>query len=172
HLLRSRLSWLGFGTAAPGVWIAPGHLATETRDVLERHHLSSYVDLFRADYLAFGDVSEQVRRWWDLDELQRLYDEFLGAFGPMLARWRRRRVPDSASAFAAYLEALTAWRRLPFLDPGLPARVLPRQWHGARAAELFFELRERLADPAHSFVDSVRSTDPQGAPESHDRETL
>jgi phenylacetic acid degradation operon negative regulatory protein len=34
HTLRSRLSWLGFGSVAPGVWIAPAHLADETRDVL------------------------------------------------------------------------------------------------------------------------------------------
>ena len=30
------LSRLGFGTAALGVWIAPGHLTSETREVLER----------------------------------------------------------------------------------------------------------------------------------------
>jgi hypothetical protein len=28
---------------------------------------------------------------------------------------------------------------------------------GVRAAETFFELRERLADPAHRFVESVRA---------------
>ena len=30
HTLRSRLSWLGFGNVAPGVWIAPAHFAGET----------------------------------------------------------------------------------------------------------------------------------------------
>ena len=30
HTLRSRLTWLGFGTVSAGVWIAPGHLAGET----------------------------------------------------------------------------------------------------------------------------------------------
>ena len=50
HLLRSRLSWLGFGTVGNGVWIAPGHLEEETRFALERHGLASYVDLFHASY--------------------------------------------------------------------------------------------------------------------------
>lgn len=148
HTLRSRLSWLGFGTAAPGVWIAPAHLDAETRDVLERHDLTPYVDLFRAGYLAFGDVRHQVGQWWDLDRLQTLHDEFIQAFAPVLARWRRRRSADDGAAFVDYVSALTAWRRLPYLDPGLPADLLPAGWHGARAADLFFELHERLAEPA------------------------
>jgi phenylacetic acid degradation operon negative regulatory protein len=90
HALRSRLSWLGFGTVSAGVWIAPAHLAAETRDALARHGLSGYVDLFGADYIAFGDLREQVGRWWDLDRLERLYQEFLDSSWPVLERWRGR----------------------------------------------------------------------------------
>ena len=35
---------------------------------------------------------------------------------------------------------LTEWRRLPYLDPGLPLDVLPPDWNGSRAAELFTDL--------------------------------
>jgi phenylacetic acid degradation operon negative regulatory protein len=144
HALRSRLAWLGFGTVSAGVWIAPGNLASETAEVLERHRLAGYVDLFRADYLAFGDVAEQVPRWWDL------------------ARWDSARRdgsrPDSprpdlaGEAFADYVRALTAWRRLPFLDPGLPAELLPSGWNGLQAAAAFAAIRERLAGPARAHA--------------------
>lgn len=155
HTLRSRLTWLGFGTVASGVWIAPGHLDAETREVLHRYDLSSYVDLFRADYLGFGDVAAQVSAWWDLDGLSRLYDDFVLVHQPVLARWRRRRTNDEGGAFADYVRVLSAWRRLPFLDPGLAPELLPRDWPGVRAADLFFALRERLAGPAHDHVESV-----------------
>jgi phenylacetic acid degradation operon negative regulatory protein len=155
HALRSRLTWLGFGAVAAGVWIAPAHLDAETRDVLERDSLAPYVSLFRADYLAFGDVPEQVRRWWDLDELQAMYDDFLAGYAPLLDAWKRRRAVDDAAAFGDWVRALTAWRRLPFLDPGLPASLLPPDWHGIRAAALFDALRERLADPADRHVRTV-----------------
>ena len=105
------------------------------------------MNLFRADYLAFGDVREQVGRWWDLDRLQSLYQAFLDAAGPAAAR------PDGRSggeAFADYVRALTAWRRLPFLDPGLPAELLPDAWNGLRADAAFAALRERLAGPARA----------------------
>lgn len=155
HVLRSRLSWLGFGTVASGVWIAPRHLRQETREVLERYELSAYVDLFDADYLAFGDVAELAGRWWDLDGLQQLYGEFLDSFDPVSARWERGDAGGDAEAFDDYVRALTAWRRLPFLDPGLPPELLPRDWNGVRAAALFDELKDRLTEPAHRFAGSV-----------------
>jgi phenylacetic acid degradation operon negative regulatory protein len=167
HALRSRLAWLGFGTVSAGVWIAPGNLASETAGVLERHHLAGYVDLFRADYLAFGDAAEQVARWWDLDRLQGLYQAFLDDAEPVLARWdgagsaRRdwaRPGPGGeggGEAFADYVRALTAWRRLPFLDPGLPAELLPSGWNGLQAAATFGALRERLAGPARAHALAV-----------------
>ena len=161
HALRSRLSWLGFGTVSAGVWIAPAHLAAETTEVLARYGLSGYVDLFSAGYLAFGDVHEQVGRWWDLDRLERLYQEFLDDCGPVLERWRGHQAGgDGAAAFADYVLALTAWRRLPFLDPGLPAELLPADWHGLRAARTFAALRARLADPARGHVLAVTAGPP------------
>ncbi len=148
HVLRSRLTWLGFGSAAPGVWIAPAHLYAEARMVLERLELASYVDLFRAEYLAFADVRTSVEHWWNLEQLRLLYDEFLAAWRPVAVRWRRRRTIDDSQAFADYVRALTEWRRLPFLDPGLPAELLPADWPGGPAADLFESLEAKLYDPA------------------------
>jgi phenylacetic acid degradation operon negative regulatory protein len=162
HELRSRLTWLGFGTVSAGVWIAPGHLAAETAEVLERSGLSGYVSLFHADYLAFGEIAEQVRQWWDLDRLQHLYRAFLDLAGPVLARWDQAALAPG-DAFADYIRALTAWRRLPFLDPGLPAEVLPADWNGLRADQAFAALRERLAQPARAHVLAVTGGQPTTA---------
>lgn len=156
HTLRSRLTWLGFGNAAHGVWVAPAHLAEETRDVLRRLGLAPYVDLFSAQYLDFADLRDEVVRWWDLSQLQRLYGEYVERWRPVLATWRRRRRTDPEQAFADYVATLTAWRRLPYLDPGLPVELLPRGWRGTRAAEVFFALDERLAAAAHEHVEAVR----------------
>lgn len=157
HILRSRLEGLGFGTAAAGVWVAPAHLYNDTRRTLERHGLTDYVDIFRSDYLAFGDLTSAVTSWWDLDVLRELYDDFLQSHGPVLSRWRRRRSAVGAAAFADYVSALTQWRRLPYLDPGLPAELLPTNWHGRQAADLFFALQDLLAEPAARHVHVVTS---------------
>jgi phenylacetic acid degradation operon negative regulatory protein len=151
HALRSRLAWLGFGSVAAGVWIAPGQLSAETRELLASDGLTGYVTLFTADYLAFGPVREQVSRWWDLDRLEQLYQAFIDSATPVVGRWESGG-GDAGQAFADYVRVLTAWRRLPFLDPGLPPDLLPADWHGARAAALFTRLRELVAEPARDHV--------------------
>ena len=149
HVLRSELSRLGFGTAAPGVWIAPAYLHEATADMLARLGLTGYADLFRADHLAFGDLAAKVRQWWDLDRTESLACDFVTAYEPMLRGWAGRRAASRPhEAFADYIRVLTDWRRLPYLDPGLPAELLPPRWAGAQAAGIFFTLQSRLAGAA------------------------
>jgi phenylacetic acid degradation operon negative regulatory protein len=152
HVLRSQLTRLGFGTAAPGVWIAPAHLYDATAEMLRRLELDAYADLFRGDHLAFGDLAAKVSRWWDLDGLEHLYREFIAAHQPVLQARRDGGTPDDRRAFADYVRVLTDWRRLPYLDPGLPAELLPANWIGIRAADLFFAVRSRLEEPARAHV--------------------
>jgi phenylacetic acid degradation operon negative regulatory protein len=152
HQLRSQLARLGFGTVEAGIWIAPAHVLDEAQAVLARHNLDRYVELFRASHVAFSDPADLVARCWNLDRLSEQYDAFLARQVPVLAGYRRRKRIDTGQAFADYVGALTQWRRLPFLDPGLPAAALPTRWNGLRAADTFFELRDRLAAPAAEFV--------------------
>jgi phenylacetic acid degradation operon negative regulatory protein len=156
HVLRSQLTRLGFGTAAPGVWIAPAHLQRATADMLRRLGLDAYADLFRADHLAFGDLAGKVRQWWDLGQLETLYGQFLDTHGPLRRRWRAHPGRER-EAFAGYVRVLTDWRRLPYLDPGLPAELLPGNWIGSRAAGLFFDLQAQLDEPARAHVARVIS---------------
>lgn len=151
HLLRSQLSRLGFGTAAPGVWIAPARTEQIATELLRRLDLDSYADLFRADHVAFGDLREKVRQWWDLDELQNLYSAFVARHDSTLRSWPRRKVADEHRAFVDYVRLLTDWRRLPYLDPGLPLELLPSDWVGVRAADLFFTLKDRLEEAARHY---------------------
>ena len=164
HVLRSQLSRLGFGTAAPGVWIAPAYLHEATAEMLARLGLSGYADLFHADHLAFGDLATKVRQWWDLDRTERLAGDFVTAYEPVLLGWPGRRAASRPrEAFADYVRVLTGWRRLPYLDPGLPAELLPPGWTGARAAEIFFTLQSRLAGAAGEHAARAIGERPQGS---------
>lgn len=154
HALRSSLTRLGFGTVAPGVWVAPGTLAMETRQTLERRGLSAYVDIFSGDHFAFGDLRSKVRTWWDLDELTELYADFLRRYRPVLDR-----VPAGGTtpreAFQTYVPMLTEWRRLPYRDPGLSLSLLPPGWNGVTAGALFDELNGALSALAREHALAV-----------------
>ena len=159
HVLRSELTRLGFGMVAPGVWIVPAHPQDTTAETLRRLELETYADLFHADHLAFGEPAANVRRWWDLDELERQYESFIQAHEPGLRHWEQDGPPTEQEAFAAYVRVLTDWRRLPYLDPGLPAELLPAGWVGIRAADLFFASRALLEGPAQGYVKRTVSGD-------------
>jgi phenylacetic acid degradation operon negative regulatory protein len=116
--------------------------------------------MFQAAYVGFQPEREQVASWWDLDGLERMYQDFVSAYRPVAVRWRRRRRDDAAAAFADYVQVLTHWRRLPYLDPGLPPELLPADWRGSEAADIFFELHERLAPAAHRHFEAMTRLQP------------
>lgn len=127
HLLRSRLARLGFGQAAPGVWIAPAHVAEETRHTLRRLELAAYVDLFRGTHEGFTPTPEAVARWWDLPATAKLHEAFLDAHEPVLARWSMR--PGGGAEGGADggpgRTATTSWPSTPGATSPTPTRACP-----------------------------------------------
>ena len=122
--------------------------------MLARRQLAGYVDIFRGEYLGYAELSGRVRDWWDLDDLATKYAGFVAHYRS-LGRRIGRRPPAGAQAFAEYVRMLTAWRRLCYLDPGLPIEVLPARWGGVPAAALFSELSDALRPPAHRHAMQV-----------------
>jgi phenylacetic acid degradation operon negative regulatory protein len=161
HQLRRVLAGRGFGTVAAGLWIAPEFVHGHLRRELEREGLLEFVEFFAADLLD-DQVARRVAEWWDLDALTALYAGFRAQFAPVLERWGAAADdagPDEdARAFADDVLLLTAWRRLPYLDPGLPVEFLPQDWQGIAAERLFSDLHQRLAGPARRHAETVIGT--------------
>ncbi|WBP85607.1 PaaX family transcriptional regulator [Kitasatospora cathayae] len=156
HQLRSRLSWLGFGNAAPGVWLAPARLLPDARRLLERLGLSAYVHLFlSAEYAGFAELRTAVASWWDLPAIEAQYAAFTDAWRPVAEELRGRDRIDPVEAFRDYVPMLTQWRRLPYLDPGLPEPLLPADWNAVPARAVFTEVHARLAGPSLRYVEQV-----------------
>jgi len=140
HMLRTRLRWAGFGTIMPGVWLSPrGDRGTEVREILAEAGLPEGY-LFAAEYQGGGPVTAMVGQAWDLGELARTYDDFIGTFGG----------PAGPDPLARVIDLVHAWRRFPWIDPGLPAPFLPTPWSGSEAAGLFARRHAQWADEAIS----------------------
>jgi phenylacetic acid degradation operon negative regulatory protein len=83
-----------------------------------------------------------VTSTWPLSEIGAGYNAFL-------ERFASAPVPASGyDAFVNQVRLVHEWRRFPFLDPDLPGELLPRNWTGYRAAELFHHLHEQLRSSA------------------------
>jgi phenylacetic acid degradation operon negative regulatory protein len=83
--------------------------------------------LFASEYQGGSSLTALVGQAWDLAELARAYDDFIAAFSTGVS-------PDP---LARVVELVHAWRRFPWIDPGLPAQFLPSPWSGTAAAALF-----------------------------------
>ncbi|MCD2185765.1 PaaX family transcriptional regulator [Actinomycetospora soli] len=158
HQLRTTLTRLGLGTIGPGTWVAPGHLDDAVLGALDRAGLRQFTDVFRATHLSGTSARETIAAWWDLEALEGTYADYLQRFAAVADRLAEDPTDDpddAAQAFADYVPAITAWRRLPYLDPGLPLDALPEDWIGLRAEALFARFREHLAGPAAAHVRAV-----------------
>ena len=167
HMLRTRLRWAGFGSVMPGVWLSPrSDRGGEVRRILDEAQLPDGY-LFTAEYQGGTSVAAMVGHAWDLAELAREYDEFTAAFSGDVS-------PDP---LVRVIDLVHAWRRFPWIDPGLPgpvpARALER--HRSRrvvrpAARAVGRRRDRRVEAA-SGQDVTRAAGPAGTvAESRERD--
>lgn len=151
HQLRTQLAWAGLGSPAPGVWVCP-----DASRVDEAHRALVDVGLDDAALVVVGGThgglsdAELVAQAWDLREVEARYAEFVEQFADL--------DPDrDGGVLAAQVRLVDAWRRFPFLDPQLPAELLPADWVGARAAEVFHARHEAWTPGAQeAFADLGR----------------
>jgi len=127
HILRTRLTWAGFGSPAPGVWLTT-HLdrAGEAERVLAEAGVREE-QLFLASHYGGAGLPALVRQAWDLDAIAAEYEAFIAEFSD----------PSPDDRLARLVQLVHAWRRFPLLDPALPRELLPADWSGTRAAALF-----------------------------------
>ncbi len=155
YLIRSRLSWLGFGQVASGVMLAPLGLRREAEHMLQRTHLDEFVTLWESTLVIRHDERAMVARAWDLTSISDAHHDFIAEFEPVARRWRTPADASPASAFVDYVDGLSHWRHLPYLDPGLPQELLPATWPGAAARALFSDIVELLEYPAFQHFVTV-----------------
>jgi phenylacetic acid degradation operon negative regulatory protein len=131
HRLRTRLTWAGFGSPEAGVWICPdAGRQEEALEILSGLELTRGAMSFVAEYGTIGQVGSMVGRAWDLSEVETRYEEFIDEFSTLTPE-------DGAAVLHAQTMMVHEWRRFPFLDPRLPTDLLPANWRGKHAAELF-----------------------------------
>lgn len=134
HLLRSRLTWAGFGPLQSGLWISPHpvELAPLVGDLGVGDHLKA----FRVETLEPDDVDGMIADAWNLDALAARYRGFL-------TRWDHRSpLPDAPDDLARKLLLEAEWVLLVRADPRLPAEHLPADWPAVRAEQVALRLRQ------------------------------
>src|SRR6202012_1181476 len=144
HQLRSRLAWTGLGSLGGGVWLTPhaareGELGAGIAQEPAAGARSSVAELGR-----MGDPETLAAEAWDLEAVRTQYEAFIEDFA-------RVRALSPEACFRQQTLLVHAWRKFPFLDPDLPAELLPEGWPSRRAHELFAGRHDRWRERATAY---------------------
>jgi phenylacetic acid degradation operon negative regulatory protein len=153
HIVRTRLSWAGFGSLSPGLWIsAHPEREAEAARVLREAGLAGDAHLFVATRSGLADAGGMVRAAWDLAAIEREYERFIAEFSG----------PEPGDVLARQVALVHAWRRFPAIDPALPAELLPARWSGLEAVRLFADRHERWSGGAQLEWKRLNDQPPSG----------
>lgn len=150
HRLRTRLTWAGMGSPAPGLWVVPwADRAAEVARIVEDLGIGASAMSWVGESGAVGRPEDVVAAaWTSLPEIETAYDDFVAAF-------ENRRADGGQAAFVAQVGLVQSWRRFPFLDPALPMELLDHDWPGVRAAAVFHRCHERWHRRAQAHWDAL-----------------
>jgi len=141
--LRQELTYLGFAEHAPGVWVCPID-RPEVDEVVTRAGGS-------ARHALAVDLDPDPMDAWDLRSLAASYAAWPAVAGRLLDD-EPPHADEDEKAFASRFRLVHEWRKFLFDDPGLPAELLPADWPGTPAAQLFTSEAARLKPAADRFV--------------------
>lgn len=142
HRLKTRLTWAGFGSLAANLWVSPNvDREAEAKQLLEELGLAASTLSFTGPFAGIGSEKNVLEQAWNLREIADRYRAFLAEFAGL-------RPEPGPETMLAQIRLVHAWRRFPFLDPQLPAELLPPDWIGARAAAVFREQHTAWRDVA------------------------
>ena len=151
--LRKRLTWLGFGPLASGVWFCPHDRVDEVRAGFTDQP-AVRIDAFSARSEGLAADRDMAGRAWDLAALDREYTELLQRYQPRLAGYRAGEL-DGRQALVERVRLIHDYRLFPFRDPDLPPELLPEGWSGRAAHEVFLQAHGLLRAPAEAYVDGL-----------------
>ncbi len=150
HQLRARLAWAGLGSLGGGVWLTPHTEREPELAAAIRDEPAAEATSFVAELGGLGSPADVVAQAWDLDVVRAHYAAFIADFS-------RARPASPEACFRMQTLLVHAWRKFPFLDPDLPAELLPARWPRHRAHELFIGRHGQWQDKARKYFQQLEN---------------
>jgi phenylacetic acid degradation operon negative regulatory protein len=125
-------------------------------EVLNRLHLTQNVTVLQAgdlESVSSRSANSLAEECWNLDELARLYRNFLARF--QSARPLLLQRADPQTAFIVQTLLIHSFRRVVLHDPRLPKELLPAGWPGHVAYDLCREIYLRTFQEANHHLAQV-----------------
>ena len=150
--LKRGLSWLGYAQMAAGVHALPCNQTRTVDELLADLDLQGCVVQMQAQADDTESLKELVLSRWKLDELQRLYKNFVSVYVEAQNALHAQKQADGHMLVLLRILLIHEYRRILLKDPELPAKMLPEKWEGHAARTLSAEIYRDLAESTAKWV--------------------
>jgi len=159
--VRKELGWLGFGAISTNVLAHPSPAMSELEQTLKQMGIERDLVVMQGRTLGKNQddaMRALVHKSWNLDEIDRCYEDFITRFRPVFKAVEKSRNCDPRTAFQIRTLMIQEYRRILLRDPLLPAEMLPTGWHGTAAYQLCRNLYRLIYSQADDFMSSEFET--------------
>jgi len=153
--VRKELGWLGFGAISTNVLAHPSPVMPELKQTLKQMGIERDLVVMQGRTLGKDQddaMRALVHKSWNLDEIDRRYEDFITRFRPVFKAVEKGRNCDPRIAFQIRTLMIQEYRRILLRDPLLPAEMLPAGWHGTAAYQLCRNLYRLIFSQADDFM--------------------
>ena len=137
--LQRELDRLGYRRLSRGVYLSAANVSVQTREILMKNRWLNQAAVIESRGIVGSDDQILARNLWRLEAIGEEYDQFITLAQRLLSSSRRNLVLLQQAKFG-FKSVFDAYLKLVCLDPGLPKALLPPNWRGEEAKNLFFRL--------------------------------
>jgi len=142
--IRIKLKKIGFKKLARGVYITPLPISQKINDFyLKDDFFSSKITVIESRRLLIGDNEQLAKDVWQLDLLLEEYKNFITKVNYLLASLKKQKSLTKQAKNEFFL-ILNFYFALLKKDPGLPKKLLSRDWPADLAKERFLKLALKI----------------------------
>lgn len=136
--LREKLTTLGFKRWQESVYLSPFKITAEISEFIKTHDLAHYIIIFESKKISFLTNEEIARKIWDLETLNTAYREIIRLCGNLNSELNKKKIHQE-KIIELWQKARETYHELLLIDSGLPKELLPNDWLGKEARELFLK---------------------------------
>lgn len=134
--LRKKLLELGFGMWQRSIYISPYNWAEDMYEFLSEQRLLGEAYVLTAKHQLMGDEKELARKVWNLEKLEKKYEEIVEHL---------YKLKKSERGFSKFKKIAHQYCETLLEDPCLPRDLLPSNWYGYEARGLISNLVGKIA---------------------------
>lgn len=161
--IRKELTWIGFGPISNSTWISPNPLEDQVLDMMERYQLDDNMMLFSSSAVLSHPNEILVNKGWNLDHISKEYETFIQLYSKKFEELQEKALNNTLTDEESFIERtkiVHEYRKFLFQDPGFPNELLPDDWTGIEARELFWNIHQLISIPAVRFFESLYEAAP------------